>query len=109
MRKLLLVTLLLMSSCKGEVGDICENASDCAGEMCLALSVSKIRQCTQECPCGEGEKCEGGAFCIASCSEADPSCPEGLVCYANNGECLPPCETDADCDLGFVCTDSMCI
>ncbi len=108
MRAALLFALLLVA-CKGDVGDLCEQQSDCAGELCFAIARTNIRQCSQECPCEEGQKCEGGVYCVVPCTEADQTCPDGLVCYPDNGQCLPVCESDADCTQSGSCVEGMCI
>lgn len=108
MRAGLLLILLLMG-CKGEVGDICEHASDCAGDLCIDRYRTQISQCTQECPCDEGQKCDGGVFCVVECSSSDPKCPDGTVCYPDLNECLPICEVDSDCQTGRICSEGFCV
>lgn len=107
MRNALLLALLIVG-CKGEVGDICTEKSECAGELCIALTHVAIEQCSQECPCADGEKCEGG-FCTIPCSESDLTCPDRLVCYTDYRQCLPICETDDDCSQAFSCVEGMCL
>lgn len=105
--RFVVLAFLLFAACGGEVGDVCEKSSDCSSDLCLDRGVVNIKQCTQLCsdsPCSAGD-CVGSTYCVVSCSEADPKCPDDLVCYPGIGECLARCESDVDCSGGLSCRE----
>ncbi len=88
----------------------CETASDCAGEVCIALidGDNPPVYCTQTCgDCPSGFYCDGDTFALAGLS------------FCRYGETLPmmmdppeapprlPCKSDDDCDGALVCATWM--
>ncbi len=70
--------------------DIAVFASDPASGACP--------QCSSDEECPEDHFCSAAAMCTRSCrSTAD--CRDGRTCH--EGECLPGCESDADCGKGW--------
>lgn len=101
----LLCAFVGVTSCKTELGDVCEGSADCAdlGEdaICSVLpSNTKQGICVTPCPCSAGEVCDVGGKCLRSCSGHD-ECPSGTGCYT--GVCLPTCSSDSDCTNTTVC------
>lgn len=101
------------------VGDVCHDDALCGtGQTCLGLKTQDTGVCTQSCgsactPCPEGSVCHpvgssGEAACVRDCATAP--CPEGLQCgwTAEGRACLPPCQVDFDCPVGFVCDHGTC-
>lgn len=69
-------------------------------------------------PCRSTADCSGGQYalclndrCSRVCDLADSAttCPEGSVCSGADYLCRVSCDTDEDCDGGFVCLASMCM
>lgn len=82
-------------------------------------------QCVFDSECGEYEQCGERGVCEAfSCENAaqEPVCGDDGVTYPSacdalghhagldyTGECLPPCQADADCDSGSICEANLCV
>lgn len=65
--------------------------------------------CTSPSQCASNEDCIGGQCRIPPCG-SDADCDVGLSCNQGTGECeIPPCGNDADCSAGFECQNSVCV
>lgn len=99
----------LAFGCKGDVGEVCSDDSDCASELlCRSMFKSQTKQCTKS--CFEGAGCDGGTECVLNgcgipCS-TDEICPAGTAC-SDFEFCEPVCESDVDCDDG-TCVNGLC-
>lgn len=80
---------LCMKTGDGKVGEPCEDATSCAGALCV----------------GEGDT----GKCSAFCDPGGAPCPDGASCPG--GLCMVPGPrpTGAPCDSGFDCTGMLCI
>ena len=81
--------------------------------------------CVFDSECGSYEQCGDRGVCEAfTCEDAaaEPVCGADGVTYpsacdalghhaglAYAGECLPPCQADADCDSGSICEANLCV
>ena len=97
LRALLLSLPLLAVACRGELGDRCEDASDCgAGLECLHSQVL-----------GHGDDVgAGGSRCGTRCTK-DEDCESGGVCRGG-GVCVPECRSSSDCAEGSACLEEAC-
>ena len=99
MRVLLALTVVLALGCsKKEIGQPCEEASECEFELCqLPGGPSRRSTCTKFCDdssdCPDQGSCVGGS-CQAACS-SQKDCPEETLC--SDGLCMAECRSDADC------------
>ncbi|MEC8022341.1 MAG: hypothetical protein VX223_00305, partial [Myxococcota bacterium] len=110
------------SSTGGNIGDHCQSAADCDGNVCITMSNGYCSQkgCTAGgCPMGSEcfEFTNGDAYCLKLCS-SNADCKSDQVCDAD-GTCWPgeptapvvgdgsigsACTADGDCsDAGAVC------
>jgi hypothetical protein len=98
----------------------CEGRSCPEDQRCLPFSAEKASVCTkvhgQDCeqnPCPQGAQCTRYAYpthpgeawmeCLRPCSEGEPLCAEGSVCYLYR--CRKSCDPEAAsaCGPGFAC------
>jgi len=82
-----------------------------------------IKICFYDAHCLAGEFCEKNSkdssssssagtngVCLAGCRR-DTNCPFGQICRkesGDNGECVPGCHFNNDCDLKTACIESKC-
>lgn len=54
--------------------------------------------------------CSKAEICTRECSETDV-CPEQTTCSPQGRRhvCLPVCQDEADCPVGFGCTENVCM
>lgn len=100
------------------IGDLCTADAQCgAGQQCVALGRSNVRQCTLSCgsacgACPSGSSCHalggGPTFCARDC--AFGTCGAGLQCgYFDHGRgCLPACVSSLECPVGLSCVSGQC-
>ena len=72
----------------------------------LILGVEQIRRVIEPFDCSLPPLILCDGECVPNC-ETDADCEVSEVCEA--GECVPNCETDADCEVGEVCDDGYCV
>jgi hypothetical protein len=84
--------LLVFGRCSGMDNHECGSDGDCAEGLCIADPSVQKGVCSK--PCGPGDACPSGSFCIAG-SKDGPTCM--AVCDNFGQQCGPP-------DLGMACT-----
>ncbi len=85
-------------------GQGCDPDQNCPEGTCVAGTCDGGPRHGLECDCPDGN-CEADWFEADPCADHFPT----MICNeeppdATEGECLPPCDTDADCDDGKACT-----
>ena len=95
----LAVVVLLLGCTKKEIGEPCEDASECKHDACAGASVSNsvrevcTKYCSDDADCPDDGKCIGGS-CEATCGSQE-DCPEETLC--RDGLCLVECRSQDDC------------
>lgn len=92
----------------------CEEPLVACGDTCVDTQTNKDHCGACNNACAEGEVCEEGV-CVGGSSvecETDDECDEGFVCN-EEGKCVeettePECESDDDCEGDLVCVDGYC-
>jgi hypothetical protein len=91
---LLLALLPLVTACKKELGELCDDGSECETEICRDVlpgsSVTKICALSQPCPDDTVDIGE----CLRPCGEG---CPEGTVCHPFHQGCVAACTGEGQC------------
>ncbi len=105
----------------GQVGDLCEQSSQCGPEQfCLTFQgAGSVGVCSKTCgtacsACPTGASChplgDGNHYCLKDCTQGTGSCPFGYQCglLPTGRGCIPGCQTNADCPVGNVCHNNEC-
>ncbi len=85
--------------------DGCDDDGDCAKGFYCNTAVN-------ECRCGDVSFCSADEVCYEdecrdACS-ATKECGKGRHCELTAGACMPGCATNANCDTGFSCKNTVC-
>jgi len=106
--------LLITTSCGGkDVGELCQEDSDCESDSCRYASSPAARgslQCTQSCDesCPDGSVCVDGS-CKRECSSVgSDACAEGTACYPTLGACFATCSDDSECGNNTCSSLTLC-
>lgn len=94
-RIIVLLVALLAVACKKELGDLCDDSSECESEVCYAVSplgASHKKICVTSPPCPTDAKDIGECFRVCSAG-----CFEGTVCHPGFQVCVAPCDGEGQC------------
>jgi len=110
---LLAVALMLSAGCGKEIGELCEDDSDCASDICIHAdwpAATDSRQCSLTCDdgCPDGTVCVTG-YCLLECTTGgtDP-CPAQTACYGNFSACFATCSDDTMCGNNTCSSEQLC-
>ena len=108
---LLGLAVLLSTACGSkEIGELCEDDSECRTDRCSHASVpaaSGTKQCTAPCTggCPDGSICVN-EMCMQECDPGAPDCAEDTVCDPYFKACFGACSSSDQC-AGGTCTEQM--
>lgn len=108
-----LIALVWTVACGQEIGEICEDDSDCKSERCVHgdwPAAADTRQCSQTCEagCPDGTICITG-YCMRECSIEDANvCPDETACFGTFSACFATCNDDSVCENNTCSSEQLC-
>jgi len=104
--------LLALTGCGKDLGEICEEDTDCKSDQCARAPGSgaeEVAQCTLSCDddCPVGSTCVSDLRCLPSCDDSS-SCPESTVCDPFFGACFAACSDDSECGNNTCSATMLC-
>ena len=105
--------VLLSTACGSkEIGELCEDSSECRSERCAHAflpAASGTKQCTDSCTggCPDGSICVN-EMCMQECDPSAPSCAEDTACDPFFKACFGACQEDSDCMNGACSASMLC-
>ncbi len=95
----------------------CDDGNDCTADVCVGGVCQYLgASAPDECATAQQNTgvCAWSSCILTDCGQSDhtdwePCFFEGGVGVCSDGECIAPCEVDADCEDGNVCTVDYCM
>src|SRR5437868_5236888 len=105
-RSLLTIVLALLAGCpggSGEIGDPCDQHSDC-GPNLQCVTHTCLPRCQRAPDCGDGYLCDGDGLCHIATGQAGDKCTSEVQCAPGLSCQIDGDATDADGNLLASCT-----
>lgn len=103
----LVVLLSLSLGCTKDLGELCDDASECGGEgfFCVSPDGYNAKVCVSECPCPDNFACDASTFCVRECVTDEDCLADGTACNQSKnpnflGRCAATCTDESSCNHG---------